>query len=681
MHLQETIPITDEWKNKYLTDTLIIKELYNKKIMLVTGDESSGKTTLAKKIYKDALLSNKIPLLFIGKDFVSFERQKVIDIVEKEFCRQYSKELYDKYIYEDYSNKVIIIDDIYECKLNSEGLKKLLDLLSDIFGYILMFCNENYRMNKFMDKNTAISYSDIFSCTIMPFGCLKRDELIGKWILLGQEFLLEKDEVSNQCLLKGRIIDNIIGTGWVPAYPGYLLIIMQQLELNNTIDTKMSSHGYLYQYMINKQLSVIGKTPQDINIFDQVLIDIAGYMLNKNSYQMSELELKEFINEYNNNYKMSCDMSIINKLINGRLLDSRNGMYFFKHKYVLYYFTSIYLQSNINSTGMRDKIYEFCSRLYSEKYANIVIFLCHISRDRGIIEEIIYKSFEVFDGIETYDFINHKKFISSVDTGLKKVLLPDTNLDINRRNMLKKRELIKKELYQDSAMDEQPYYSEMETEYVDEPIEILLFNKAFKTLEIMGQILKNYPGSLKGDIKRELIMECHNLSMRTLNVFLIFADKAIEEGLLEKVVNNKEFSNELTREEKYKLVDDLKQKFVRLAEYIATSFIIRLSISIGDKYLKDSYYDIFKENEGSYSYKLLEIAINLFCMNYIPEQVIMITSMNLKKTNNYFSYEILRSLVGHFLYLHGCKDVIMKQRLCSELNIDSKDLLLRQKKY
>jgi hypothetical protein len=60
-------------------------------------------------------------------------------------------------------------------------------------------------------------------------------------------------------------------------------------------------------------------------------------------------------------------------------------------------------------------------------------------------------------------------------------------------------------------------------ESVDEKIEeILQHNAAFKTIQILGQVLKNFTGSLRGGPKRQLMEECYGLGLRVLgNIFRV----------------------------------------------------------------------------------------------------------------------------------------------------------------
>jgi hypothetical protein len=61
-----------------------------------------------------------------------------------------------------------------------------------------------------------------------------------------------------------------------------------------------------------------------------------------------------------------------------------------------------------------------------------------------------------------------------------------------------------------------------ETESLDEDLQKhLQINVAFKTIQILGQILRNYYGSMKGDKKLELVKECYSLGLRVASFGMV----------------------------------------------------------------------------------------------------------------------------------------------------------------
>ena len=58
------------------------------------------------------------------------------------------------------------------------------------------------------------------------------------------------------------------------------------------------------------------------------------------------------------------------------------------------------------------------------------------------------------------------------------------------------------------------------TEYTDTVAESLKVDFASKSLQVMGQVLKNFPLDLKADLKLSLTKRSYELTLRTLRRFL-----------------------------------------------------------------------------------------------------------------------------------------------------------------
>src|ERR1019366_9435765 len=53
-------------------------------------------------------------------------------------------------------------------------------------------------------------------------------------------------------------------------------------------------------------------------------------------------------------------------------------------------------------------------------------------------------------------------------------------------------------------------------------------NIAFKTLQVLGQALRNFPNVLKADLKTRVAQECYSLGLRVLSVVLVVSKENLE---------------------------------------------------------------------------------------------------------------------------------------------------------
>jgi hypothetical protein len=74
-------------------------------------------------------------------------------------------------------------------------------------------------------------------------------------------------------------------------------------------------------------------------------------------------------------------------------------------------------------------------------------------------------------------------------------------------------------------------------------------NAAMKTVQVIGQSLRNFPGSLRGDLKREMALESYRLGLRTFGMLCRIISTNIE-SVQQQMRDNpsKVFGKELSKE-------------------------------------------------------------------------------------------------------------------------------------
>ena len=148
---------------------------------------------------------------------------------------------------------------------------------------------------------------------------------------------------------------------------------------------------------------------------------------------------------------------------------------------------------------------ELSNRLYQTESANIYIFLSHHSKSKFIIKQILERARELFKDEGIIEFNSDIKFIN--DLIEKKV----DNIDFKKEENFLEIEI--NEIDDSSIEIENPEENNELNEEIDS---ISKVNKAFKTIEILGYIIKNRYASLAGDDKSDLVEEMYKLGLRSL---------------------------------------------------------------------------------------------------------------------------------------------------------------------
>ena len=82
---------------------------------------------------------------------------------------------------------------------------------------------------------------------------------------------------------------------------------------------------------------------------------------------------------------------LFDELNEAGVIDSRRGEYRFRYKYIFYFFVARYLRDNINKTEILECISKLSRQLHHEESANIMIFLCHLSKDERVLGAMLVR--------------------------------------------------------------------------------------------------------------------------------------------------------------------------------------------------------------------------------------------------------------------------------------------------
>jgi hypothetical protein len=202
---------------------------------------------------------------------------------------------------------------------------------------------------------------------------------------------------------------------------------------------------------------------------------------------------------------------------------------------------------------------------------------------------------------------------------------------------------------------------------------VLRINVAFKTIQILGQILKNFPGSLKGPTKLEIAQECYFLGLRTMRALLNIIEQN-RDDIIAHVVQNVlagETGDDEAKDRKAKRI------ITGLIELISVSIIKKISVSVGSESLSQTYEELLGKH-NTLAVQLIDLSVKLDHFRSFPnDEFVALSEAN---QNSLFPTLILRSLaLNHFYRFPVQRE--MKQRVCGKLGIEIKTVnLLEQKR-
>jgi len=628
--------------------------------ILLIGAERSGKTALCRTLYKRYYSESYVPIYLEGHRIKSSSIEKCMSLIEKSFCEQYSPNALETYKQLEKAKKVLVIDDFNRTKLNFKHRAELLKNLGQYYDSIVVTANSLFQIEEIVyeEEDGKIALEDYEKYEIMQFGNVLRSMLIDKWNTIGQEEYIEEGELIRKSDDAKKVIDIVIGRNYVPAYPIFMLTILQSFEAVVPHDLTESSYGYYYDFLIYQALGRIDGKNEEIDAYVNYLAELANYFFHEKSREISWEKLVDFHKWYCDEYAVTSSIDKhISNLIKASMLTKRSDMISFKYRYIYYYFVAKYISRNITSNEMVTIIKDMCKRLYQEEFANIIMFLTHHSKDPIILDEVLANAKSIFSGYEPIRFERDIDSINKLTNEVPRLVLKDRPVREVRKEVLRKKDELEM-LRGDDTFESAEFDLEEEVEDLDS---ISTLNLAFKTIEIVGQILNNYYGSLKRGKKLALCEQAYFLGLRATRVCFSMLGENTEHlvAAIESIVKEKEFTNE------DKIKDFSRKLLFTLFYMISYSLLKSISQYIGSERISETLREVKDRNDIN-SVHLTDISIRLDYFKAFPYEEMK--KLEKRLSGNVLPLTVLKRMVIDHLYMFPVS-YTEKQRICNILGI------------
>ncbi len=665
------------------TDTLrgkaVWEQLRLENRWLLYGADKAGKTSLAKRLcvlYHDDLL---VPVLLDGGTFKSSNTDRVREAIRTEFAFQYVSPGVTEFEQLPRERKVFVIDNFHNSPLNEQARGILLKTLWDLAGKVVLFTSDNPGATQLLGGVSSVAaLAEYHQAELLEFGYQLRHELVQKWQMLGRDETVNHMEVERQIRFTERILDDVLGTNFVPAYPLFVLALLQQAEAAVPGTTAhLGSYSHFYEIIIKSNLANTVSKAVGYDTKLTFLSVLAFFLYRRGTDRFISLqELKKLYREYRVTYRDPVEYDkLIKDLQHSSILQFQYDYYRFKYEHLYHYFLASYidtaLQENHDSVETKELITRISSSLYLDDHARIMIFLAHLSKDAFILESVLSVAQRIFTEISACDLDTNMDHL--VQRGTLTYVPSDP--EANQRAALERRDDLESQLAQRLPASSQ--VSSVPMPSVIEPSDLDLigqFNFAFKTIDVIGQLLKSFAGSMRGEPKERLVREAFNLGMRSLN-FLLEAirdeNAELAQFMFDRFVNHwkdnhpgvKIPSDELKRQERR-----VHAAITWLAEMTAFSHLKKLSLSLGTERLTDTFSDVISASPST-AFRLVDMAVKLDLHRGFPELDMERLGGDLKKKP--FPLTLLKMLALEHFYLFRVEQPVV-QKVCAMLSIPIK---------
>lgn len=638
---------------------------------IIYGAETSGKTSLINMLQMTYKHNGFIPIVLTGKEIKSneYSTDRIKKLIVSSFKNKYEIDNKTLSLFEQADKKeiVLIIDDFQEAGLNSQFKAEFIkNILSLNYLNVLILAHESMSFEATSEGELAKELVGFKHYKILEFGHKLRDKLIRKWVLLGSETSLQNNDLIYIVREKANAMNKTVGYNIVPSFPVYLLTLLQSMEINDTNSLTKSSYGHYYHYLIMQYLNQGSPMePKNINTVLTYASTFAFDTFNNKKHEFTLDELRRFDKKYCEEKKFRPSFDIIDKLLKSNIFSEYDGEYKFSHNYIYYFFVAQYFSDNISNQHIQNMIKKMCERLYRTEFANILMFLLHHSPQNFILEILLDEVKRIFNDIPEFTFALDE--LININQSIKV-----ETLDYDNRSLEKSREIeLEKQEKAHSIGRFNHIDDRYEADYNEDlkPLDMFAtLNLAIKMMDLLGEIIKNYSGSLDGQIKYDLILECYGVGLRSLkSIIALFEEnhQLLFESIQELIAKKQYVTED-------KIAEAVSSMIFSMASSISTGVIKRIAKAVASKDLSDIYKEILEQDQDNIAIQLISYAIELDFPNGINVKKIETMHERLTYENNRLTDSTLKKLVLEHMYMFDV-EISKKQSLCAKLEINNEN--------
>ena len=652
------VKIRGERLGERITGDSLVDLLESNPRLVITGDTESGKTSVAKMLFVDLLENGVIPVLLDG-DRRPPRGDRIYGYIEQRFAEQYSDNLLEAYRQSDISRRALIIDDYDKLPLTSLQKKQLLTTLSSSARYLVVLSHDLTSDLEELSNpgGLAGNAEDIVHYRLQPLGYFGRNKLVERWMLLDESVDPANDAFVRQLHRTTDTLDTLIGKNYVPSYPVYVLAVLQALDTATPIDIAASTHGYFYELFIRTTLAR-GRDRKDFDIIASYLSFLSYQMQQRRTKLVSEGDLKAIHKDYEERYDIRRPFGeMIRQLVDQGILTGVNDELRFKYSYLYNYFVASYLRDHITEPSIRDVLGDIARNLHVESNANILLFLAHLSKDPIIIHELLSASRDLYPGYEPAELDEDIDFLAHLMPGLPVAVYEGNDPKINREAVLAETD---RSSPPDTGLDEMTGDEEDSDLDIEDPI--VQFVTALRHLEILGQVLKNFPGSLEGSVKLDIARECYNLGLRTLSVVIQMVRSEQSEILSDM---SREIRLRHGNMASWEIGNLARESLIGMVHMLSYGLIRRVAKAVGSRDLFNTYDRLLEESRTP-AFSLINSALSIDNSGLFPYN--LVKRVGTEFVDAPLPLSVLRHLVVAHFHLFPV-DFKTKQSISSSIGI------------
>lgn len=617
--------------------------------LLIVGERESGKTTLAKSLFMRLHEMGLVPILLDGKDAPP-SRGRLDEWLVSKFSEMYSADERDQYLQLPRHRRAIIIDN-FDVLFSSRKFDIVAEEIERFGGPVIMI-GDQLLLQALQLEKAAESPKNLVPrrfLAIKAFGRAKREELVKRWVRSTTTQL--SDSVSFMFQVNSAVerLNSLIGKNWLPPYPAYVLAILHVMSSPEGNNTSVGAQGSIYETLIRLALQK-NRSQAQYNIAVQFLGELAHALFLS---EKDDLSSEEF-NEALTNFSQSLDLRLSDcptkdSLIDNGLMVARRERLAFRHRYIFLFFVALWIKDHVSDQSVQTEIDQLTNRIVDRDSANVLLFLAHVTDETIIVNRLLEEAKGYYGDVTPSDLRTDIPRFEYETPMPEIVLAEDFDVDQNRKDHLQ-------------SLDDSEDDNWFESRY-PEAYELI---SAVRLIDVMGQLLRNFPGSIKPETKIEIAKTCFVLGRKILaSYYSLLAENSQDmiSSAIETIRN--ESPDSVSRMTALQLQQVVVGPLILLTEALTSIVMTTVAKSLGAAELDRTFARIVGD-DFTLADEYIKFLISLRTNPTFPEREAssLITSVNKLP----FQFEVLRRLIlSHFHMMPVSREI--KHSVLNQLKV------------
>jgi hypothetical protein len=619
--------------------------------VLITGSREAGKTSLAKRLFRDAVQAGLVPVFLDGRTSRLRGDQRDERELARRFEDQYEASA-DAYAAIGRELRLVIVDDFHSVPIAQA--RNAMKSLTHAASRVILLASDVAQVQDLLGLTTHQSGS--MECAhfhIMSCGHVRREQLIDKYVRLADR----PDDRAETLRAEMRVMLNTaFGTYYAPPIPITIIALLQARAFNDQVNLSQSTYGYYYELLIKRALAQAGSLNEyDISLGYLTALATRLYLDRSKTWDENVfLDVhKAYVETKGLNLKFS---DVEGTLLDRGIIVKTGNRFQFNHQHYYYYFVARGLNDGLREPEGREEVRILTERLTDEDSANILLYLTHFSKDPAIIDPMIAQAEKLFLDGDATDLTLAETEVPSLEAALRHATYEERSIDESREHYL-----AVLDGQQAAAVDAQAR-TERSTEVRELSLLMDRVYEGFRTMQILGQLLKNFPGTLDASQKHRITLAVYGVALRMLGFIHKFFREHSEETV-RSVIDAIRFQHpDMGHEDVAERARDVVYWYIYASAF---GMVQRVAQNVGSPLL-EPIFDAIEEAHHTPAIRLISAAIKLDRAAGFPQDYVEELSSDLHR--NPLALRVLRGLVVTHFHLFDVKPSI-KQSVCELLKI------------